>query len=130
MIEVTCAIITNEEGHVLVTQRSADMKLPLKFEFPGGKIETGESAEQCLLREVKEELNLEIEIVSSLSPVIYHYSEFSIRLIPFVCYIKSGNLILREHASSSWRSIDQSLLDLDWAAADIPIVREFLSTRN
>ncbi|WP_316788976.1 (deoxy)nucleoside triphosphate pyrophosphohydrolase [Pedobacter frigoris] len=127
MIEVTCAIITNEEGQVLVTQRSANMKLPLKFEFPGGKIETGESAEQCLLREVKEELNLEIEIVSSLSPVIYPYPEFSIRLIPFVCCIKSGNLILREHASSGWRSVDQSLLDLDWAAADIPIVREFLS---
>jgi 8-oxo-dGTP diphosphatase len=57
-----CALITLQNGKILVTQRSAQMRLPLKWEFPGGKVEAYESAAQCILREIAEELGLEVEI--------------------------------------------------------------------
>jgi len=124
MLQVTCAIIINE-GKVLVTQRNEQMKLPLKWEFPGGKIENGESASDCLLREIAEELNIQISIERQLPAHIYNYGSFVINLIPFVARLASGQLVLREHLDSAWLAPAQ-LLDLDWAPADIPIVRDFL----
>ena len=66
MIEVTCALIVDDQNRLFAAQRSSKMSLPLKWEFPGGKVESGESFESCLLREIKEELNVEIEIITSL----------------------------------------------------------------
>lgn len=127
MINVSCAIIENENKEVLVTQRSDLMKLPLKWEFPGGKIEKNETAEACLLREIKEELNLEIIIkhTHTLVPVEHSYAEFSIRLIPFICFIESGEIKLAEHANYLWLQSNE-LLALDWAEADIPILKNYL----
>lgn len=71
MLQVTCAIIQHADK-ILICQRSASMKLALKWEFPGGKIETGESKEECLHREVKEELNIDIIVHSALTMVEYH----------------------------------------------------------
>lgn len=102
------------------------MPLPLKWEFPGGKIETGETAEECLIREIKEELNIEIEITGSLSPNDHQYPNKLIRLIPFICRQTCGDLALKEHAEYKWVD-DKDLLDLDWAEADIPIVEQYLS---
>lgn len=127
MIDVCCAIIVSEEGKVLVAQRSARMLLPLKMEFPGGKIEPGESAEACLIREIKEELNVEIQILSERTAHQHVYPEFSIRLIPFVCRIIAGDVVLREHASYSWLETS-ALPACDWAAADIPIVNDYLDS--
>eukprot|EP01132_Coremiostelium_polycephalum_P021084 gene21084-25055_t len=87
MIDVCCAIIVREDGCVFVAQRAANQSLPFKFEFPGGKLEANESPRDCVLREVKEELNLDICIVSEQMPVSYNYPAFSIKLIPFVCRI-------------------------------------------
>jgi len=128
MIQVTCAIIVNPLTHqVLATQRSATMKLPMKFEFPGGKIETGETASQCLVREIKEELNLTIAILKQLPANIHHYPDLSIELIPFVCEIRSGKITLKEHHSYVWLD-PTDLLALDWAEADIPIVKDYLTS--
>ncbi|RQO74044.1 8-oxo-dGTP diphosphatase MutT [Pedobacter sp. KBW06] len=127
MIDVCCAIIVSEEGKILVAQRSARMLLPLKMEFPGGKIEPGESAEACLIREIKEELNVEIQILSERAAHQHVYPEFSIRLIPFVCRIIAGDVVLREHASYSWLETS-ALPACDWAAADIPIVNDYLDS--
>lgn len=127
MINVTCAIIVDDMGRVLVTQRSVTMKLPLKIEFPGGKIEEGETASDCLVREIKEELNLDIKTLFGMPANIHHYVEFSINLIPFVCKIIGGSIELREHASYQWLD-PLELLDLDWAEADIPIVENYLNT--
>lgn len=102
------------------------MPLPLKWEFPGGKIETGETAEECLIREIKEELNIEIEITGSLSPNDHQYPNKLIRLIPFICRQTGGDLALKEHAEYKWVD-DKDLLDLDWAEGDIPIVKEYLN---
>ncbi|GAB3012585.1 hypothetical protein GCM10027051_14520 [Niabella terrae] len=99
------------------------MKLPLKWEFPGGKIEAGESKEECLIREIKEELGVQIRIISAL-PVVHHkYPESEIRLYPFICAIETGSLHAREHIQFKWVE-GKALLNFDLAAADLPIVLE------
>ncbi len=124
MINVTCAIITVDEK-ILVTQRSEKMELPLKWEFPGGKLESNENEIDCIKREIREELNIEIEVLKTLSNSIYDYGVFKINLIPFVSNYVSGEIILSEH--KDYKLLDKSeLLNLDWAEADIPIVEEFL----
>ena len=124
MINVTCAIIFFD-NQILVTQRSEKMKLPLKWEFPGGKLEENESEIDCIKREIKEELNIEIEVLKSLSNSIYDYGTFKINLIPFISKYVSGEIILSEH--KDYKLLDKSeLLNLDWAEADLPIVKEFL----
>lgn len=124
MIDVTCAIIV-EGNKILVTQRSEKMSLPLKWEFPGGKIEKNETAEACILREIKEELNLEIEIVTRLESKSFDYPSFSINLIPFISKYLSGIINLNEHKDYKWLTKEELIL-LDWAPADIPILQEFL----
>lgn len=125
MLHVTCAIIVNN-NKVLICQRSATMKLPLKWEFPGGKIEPGESKEDCLRREIREELGINIAVGEPLTPVEHHYSTFSICLYPFVCVLESMDLQVTEHAQVIWEEA-ATLLSYDWAEADIPIVNEYLS---
>ena len=124
MIEVTCAIIL-KENKILVTQRSERMHLPLKWEFPGGKIEKNETEENCILREIKEELNLEIEILGKLESKCFDYGTFSINLIPFVAKYLSGEIVLAEHKSFRWLEKEE-LRSLDWALADVPVLKEFL----
>ena len=126
MLLVTCAIIINSQNQILVTQRSSTMHLPLKWEFPGGKIEENETPEACLIREIREELNIDIEIIEGLSPNDHQYADKSIRLIPFICKHTGGEIELKEHAEYKWL-YKANLLDLDWAAADIPIVNEYLN---
>lgn len=124
MINVTCAIILFD-NQILVTQRSEKMKLPLKWEFPGGKLEENESDIDCIKREIKEELNIEIEVLKSLSNSIYDYGTFKINLIPFISNYVSGEIVLSEH--KDYKLLDKSELSyLDWAEADLPIVEEFL----
>jgi 8-oxo-dGTP diphosphatase len=124
MINVTCAIIFFD-NKILVTQRSEKMKLPLKWEFPGGKLEDGESEIDCIKREIKEEINIEIEILEKISNSIYDYGTFKINLIPFISKYVSGEIILTEHKDYKLLDISE-LLNLDWAEADLPIVEEFL----
>ena len=127
MINVTCAIILIN-GKILVAQRSEKMKLPLKWEFPGGKLEEDENEIDCIKREIKEEINIEIEILRRLSISDYDYGSFKIKLIPFLANYISGDIQLSEH--NDYRLLDKSeLLNLDWAEADIPIVEEFLKLK-
>lgn len=125
MIDVTCAII-HIDNKILVTQRSESMKLPLKWEFPGGKLEANETEEACIKRELLEELNIEVELLKKLSHNIHDYGTFKVNLIPFVAQYISGEIQLVEH--KTFKLLDKSeLLNLDWAAADVPIVEEFLN---
>jgi len=127
MLHVACAIIEHD-NRILICQRSARMKLPLKWEFPGGKIETGESRKDCLKREIKEELGLEIEVISALTAVEHHYPQFSLCLYPFICKWTGGDLAIAEHAQAIW--VDTSeLRNYDWADADVPVVDEYLAYR-
>ena len=126
MIEVTCAIIEHN-NKVLVTQRSEMMALPLKWEFPGGKIEKGETAEACLVREILEELHINIRITKQLNTNTHQYSDTkTIKLIPFICELIDGEIKLTEHANFLWLSKSE-LSNLDWAEADVPILNEYLN---
>jgi 8-oxo-dGTP diphosphatase len=122
---VTCAIIENG-SRILVVQRSEEMSLPLKWEFPGGKIENCESEEECIVREIKEELNLDIEVSKRLNSSFFDYPNISIELIPFLAKQVGGRIKLNEHADFKYLAKDD-LLNLDWAEADIPIVKEYLN---
>ena len=123
-IQVTCAIITID-GKILAVQRSRIMSLPMKWEFPGGKIEPAETEMECIQREIREELNIEIKVLDRLIPSVYTYPTFTIELIPYTaCYV-SGELRLKEH--NSYVLLERHELDkLDWAEADIPIVKEVM----
>lgn len=101
------------------------MKLPLKWEFPGGKIEANESAEDCIVREIKEELNIEIKLVQALGSFPYSYETFNITLIPYIATYVSGEIKLAEHKDYKWLSKEE-LFALDWALADIPVLNHFL----
>ncbi|MGF7042018.1 (deoxy)nucleoside triphosphate pyrophosphohydrolase [Mucilaginibacter lappiensis] len=129
MIKVTCALIINNEERILAAQRSNNMNLPLKWEFPGGKIEANETPEACLIREIKEELNIEIQIIKALPPNTHSYPNITIKLMPFICGHVKGDIILKEHADFKWLHKNE-LLALDWADADIPIVKYYLNLIN
>lgn len=103
------------------------MNMPLKWEFPGGKINSGESAEDCLKREIIEELGVQVNVGRALSPHTHQYNAFSVTLYPFICTISSGEIILNEHAALMWLP-PQKLGFLDWAEADLPVIGEYLST--
>jgi len=122
IIDVTCAVIVRYE-YFLVTQRGEQMSRAGKWEFPGGKVEKDETEEQCLLREIKEELNIGIRIKRRLMPVVHHYNDISIRLVPFLAEIQTGDIELKEHLNFKWVK-NEELEHLDWAPADIPVVKQ------
>ena len=105
MIQVLCAIIYIN-NKILVTQRSEQMNLPLKWEFPGGKLEENESEIDCIKREIKEELHIEIEILKRLSSSEYDYGTFKIKLIPYLANYISGDIQLSEH--NDYKLLDKS----------------------
>lgn len=122
---VVCAVIVNTDGKFLACQRGASTSLPGKWEFPGGKIEPGESAEEALKREILEELEVNISILTPLEIVKHRYPEFEITLIPFLCkIINSGTPKPLEHSQIQWINLVEAN-DLDWAEADLPIIQQY-----
>ncbi len=126
IINVACAIIEGTDG-VLCALRSSSMTLPLVWEFPGGKIEAGESSEEALRREIAEELSIEVKPTLALPISEYSYVPGQIiRLHPFICSICNDRIpVPREHAEIRWVKISE-LQKLDWAAADLPVLDSYL----
>ena len=125
-IPVACAIIEDAAGRVLVAQRPAHKHLPFKWEFPGGKIEPGESPAVALLRELREELGCAALVVRALPRCVHDYGDVRIELFPFVCHLAPASPAphAHEHAALCWvRPAD--LLALDLAAADLPVVASY-----
>lgn len=120
MIDVTCAIIFCA-NKILAVQRGPTQDLPGKWEFPGGKVEKNESEEACLIREIREELSLDIQLNRRLQPVGYVYEKHAIRLIPFTATILGGELLLTEHQGHKWLAVE-NIDSVDWAPADWAIV--------
>ncbi len=119
-IEVVAAVIS-ESGRIFATQRGyGDFKD--MWEFPGGKMEPGESREAALVREIKEELDTEISVDEFLCTVDYDYPSFHLTMHCFICSVVSGDLDLREHEAARWLSADE-LFDVDWLPADIDVVK-------
>lgn len=123
-LHVTCAII-ERDGLVLAARRSETMNMPLKWEFPGGKIKQGETKEACLIREIMEELGIIVSIIKPLPPNTHDYHEARVTLYPFLCRIESGAISLSEHSEVAWLNPDK-LITLDWAEADVPIAKNYI----
>jgi 8-oxo-dGTP diphosphatase len=124
IISVTCAII-EQEGRVLAAQRARHRAQGGLWEFPGGKIHPGESAEACIRREIAEELGAAIHIVARLPACIYHYPKQSVRLIPFVCVpVKCADFQAIEHEQIRWCT-DEELSELAWCPADISVLQQY-----
>jgi 8-oxo-dGTP diphosphatase len=120
ILAVCCGII-EESGKIYAFRRGGGMKMPGKWEFPGGKVEVGESAESALHRELLEELLIKVEILERMEVVHHDYPEFTIHLIPFRARILEGTIQLLEHDAFQLATIEE-LNDLDWADADRKII--------
>ncbi len=125
MINVTCAIIKNEENEVLVVQRGKKSDHPFKWEFPGGKINEGETEEDCIIREIREELFMDIVIRSRLRPVSHDYGNKKILLIPFICDTLDELPVLTEHNDFRW-CIPEELKSVDFEEADLLVLDQYL----
>ncbi|GFP75227.1 (deoxy)nucleoside triphosphate pyrophosphohydrolase [Clostridium fungisolvens] len=125
MKEVTAAIIV-KDNLILIAQRGKDEKEEGMWEFPGGKIEIGETEEQCLKREIKEELDIEIEVGDFLGESIYDYSHGQIKLLAYFAQFISGEIKLSVHSLIKWVTI-QEIDKFNFAPADIPLVKKLKS---
>lgn len=120
-INVVGAVIVNEEKEILCALRSEKMTLPLFWEFPGGKIEKNERAEDALVREIKEELDCTINVIKKVTTTKHEYENIIVHLTTYISKIISGTPVAKEHQSLQWVPQKQ-LPTLNWAPADIPAV--------
>ena len=120
IINVVAAAI-ERDGKIFCAQRPEGKSLGGFWEFPGGKLEVGESPEQALVREIKEELNSEIEIVSYINEASYDYDFGTVIMKTYHAKLISGNLELLEHQNSTWLAPNE-LYTLNWAPVDRPAV--------
>jgi 8-oxo-dGTP diphosphatase len=123
-VEVVAAIVVNK-SKILCTQRGMSKfdYISKKYEFPGGKVELNESRENALIRELKEELHMDVTIVKHYLTVEHTYPDFKIIMHSYLCDSKTRYLVLTEHLEALWLSTNE-LESLDWAGADIPIVEK------
>ena len=128
MKEVTAAIIL-KDNRVLIAQRAPVDKLAGKWEFPGGKLELGETPQECLKREISEELDVKIEVSGFFGESIYAYHSGTIKLMAFWCKWISGDFTLEVHSQIAW--VNHVELDLyDFAPADIPLMEKLKSVMS
>lgn len=121
-IPVVGAVILRD-NYVLCVQRGPNGSLPGMWEFPGGKIEAGESAREALEREIDEELLCEVEVGAEVVTTRHEYDFAVIILTTFFCKLKAGNPRLTEHSAERWLKPDR-LASLEWAPADVPAVEK------
>lgn len=125
-VHVVGAIIENENREILCALRGPEMTLPNYWEFPGGKIEKGESKEEALVREIDEELGCKIEVLQHVDDTTYEYEKVIVRLETYLSRIISGTPKISEHAEIKWVP-RKELNTLNWAPADIPAIEKLLS---
>ncbi len=126
-INVVAAII-QRENHFLCMKKGFHKYdyISHKYEFPGGKIEEGETEENALIREIKEELEMTLVSAKKYVTVKHEYPDFNIVLHSYICSAGIEQIQLNEHLEYKWLDACE-LLDLDWAAADIPIVKQLIA---
>lgn len=126
--DVVAAIIIHNK-RILCVQRGEGKYsyVSKKYEFPGGKIETGESETTALTREISEELDMEIVIRKKFLTVEHSYPDFNLTMHSYICDVTTTELTLTEHLHAKWL-LSQDLNSLDWAAADVPIVDKLINS--
>jgi len=129
-IQVVAAIIVYNNCEILCMRRGPGRHdyLTGKYEFPGGKIEPGEEMPQALMRELKEEMELELEIKAEdyYMTVNHIYPDFEITMHSFICRVGDKQFVRREHTDHKWLKVEE-LKGLDWAMADMPIVERIVA---
>ena len=125
-IEVAAAIII-DGGRIFATQRGYG-EFKDGWEFPGGKIEQGETPQQAAKREVREELDTEIEVGELFDTVEYDYPDFHLTMHCFLCTVRSGNLVLKEHQAAKWLT-RETLDSVEWLPADIELIEKLKASQ-
>lgn len=121
MIQVLCGIITNSEDKIFIARLKPGKYMAGKWEFPGGKLEEGESEESCLQRELLEELGMKVEVGEKLGHNEHQYPAFSIRLIAYQCTFVEASYELTDHDTYEWVKKEE-LTQYDLAEADVPLI--------
>lgn len=129
MIDVVCGVIEDAEGRFLACQRPQGKHLGCLWEFPGGKVDPGESPEHALARELREELGVEVSVGAPLVEVVWSYDCGRIRLLPFRCGIVGGHPRALEHEQLLWCA-PEAFGELVWADADLPILEQIRADRR
>lgn len=128
MINVVAAVIKDENEKILITQRNLKKAQGGLWEFPGGKIEPNETRENAIVREIKEELDIDIEVKSYLSEKVFNYPEKDINLIALECKKINGEIRLLEHEDYKWVSKNE-LDNFQFAPADLFIIENIKNYR-
>ncbi|WP_346235266.1 (deoxy)nucleoside triphosphate pyrophosphohydrolase [Lysinibacillus telephonicus] len=123
LVHVVGAIIENENNEIFCALRSPEMSLPNYWEFPGGKIENGETPEEALAREIKEEFNCTIIVGQKVEDTTYEYEKVVVRLETYKAKLMDGEPTVSEHADTKWVTRSE-ILALNFAPADIPAVEK------
>lgn len=121
MINVVAAVITDDNNRILITQRNLKKSQGGLWEFPGGKIENAETKEEAIIREIKEELDVNIKVDQYIDEKVFNYPEKDINLIAIKCSIISGKILLKEHEDAKWVTSSE-LVNYNFAPADEFIV--------
>ena len=126
-IQVVAAVIFHDCKALCVQRPEHEREyISLKWEFPGGKVEVGESREEALVREIREELSVDIEVLEFFMTVEHAYPDFHLTMHVFKCVLDQGAITLNEHVYAKWLSVEE-LDQLDWAAADVPVVKSLMN---
>ncbi len=136
IIEVTAAIIKNEQNEFLICQRPGGKNCELLWEFPGGKQEPDETLEQCLVREIKEELNIEIEVRKKYDDIYHEYMELEelqtdkvIHITFFECVITCGKITVKEHNDIKWITVND-FIHYQFCPADSGIINKLSADKT
>lgn len=127
-VKVVGAVINTKEDNILCALRSPVMTLPNLWEFPGGKIEEGETVEETLVREIQEELGCLIKVYEKIEEVQHEYEKVIVNLLTYRAEIIEGEPMAKEHAELKWVPLKE-LYSLEWAPADIPTVDALLTDK-
>ena len=123
IIPVLAAIIQNEQNRVLIARRKPGLSNGRKWEFPGGKLLVNESPEECLKREIREEMGVNVKVTKPFHLVNFREGQRSILLIGYLCEFLGGDWALADHDQILWVEKER-LCDYEFSAADIPIVNK------